>query len=185
MTNLYFVRHAHSTYTPNERHRPLSERGKKEAAKVTDSLIERNIEVVISSPYCRAIQTVEGIAQLIHKEIVLCENLKERTLSTQPVKDFEQAVRMVWENLDFKLSGGESNHEAQSRGVATIEQLLISYQGKHIAIGTHGNLLALILNYYDSCYDYHFWKSLDMPDVFQLTFKGFSLQDIKRVWQRE
>ncbi|MCC2441947.1 histidine phosphatase family protein, partial [Bacillus paranthracis] len=34
LTNLYLVRHAHSTYTPEELKRPLSEKGLKDAYKV-------------------------------------------------------------------------------------------------------------------------------------------------------
>lgn len=34
-TNLYFVRHAHSTYTPDELGRPLSEKGIQDARMVT------------------------------------------------------------------------------------------------------------------------------------------------------
>lgn len=62
ITNIYFVRHAHSTYTPDEISRPLSERGFKDAKKVTKLLLEDNITRVISSPYRRAMQSVEGIA---------------------------------------------------------------------------------------------------------------------------
>lgn len=35
-TNLYLVRHAHSVYTPDERNRPLSERGCLDAKKVSN-----------------------------------------------------------------------------------------------------------------------------------------------------
>ena len=37
-TNLYFVRHAHSTYSSDELGRPLSERGLVDARKVTEIL---------------------------------------------------------------------------------------------------------------------------------------------------
>ena len=35
MTTIYFVRHAHSTYTKEERERPLSEKGYLDAENVT------------------------------------------------------------------------------------------------------------------------------------------------------
>jgi 2,3-bisphosphoglycerate-dependent phosphoglycerate mutase len=60
ITNIYFVRHADSSYTPEELNRPLSEKGIKDAKKVTELLSHENITKVISSPYKRAIQTVEG-----------------------------------------------------------------------------------------------------------------------------
>ncbi len=62
LTNLYLVRHAHSIYTPDELERPLSERGFADAQTVTKLLKKENIEFVYSSPYKRAIQTIEGLA---------------------------------------------------------------------------------------------------------------------------
>lgn len=89
-TNLFLVRHAHSVYTPEET-RPLSERGMLDTKYVTEILKEESIDYVISSPYKRAIQTVQGIANDIGKEMNIEENLKERVLSINPVDDFNQA----------------------------------------------------------------------------------------------
>ncbi len=65
ITSIYFVRHAHSTYTPDELGRPLSKKGFEDAKRVTESLLSENINVVLSSPYKRAIQTVQGIADTL------------------------------------------------------------------------------------------------------------------------
>lgn len=84
-TNIYLVRHAHSTYTPDERKRPLSQKGFIVTEKVTEMLQGENIDLVVSSPYMRAIQTVEGIAEYIKKEIIIEEGFKERILAGKPV----------------------------------------------------------------------------------------------------
>jgi 2,3-bisphosphoglycerate-dependent phosphoglycerate mutase len=44
ITNVFLVRHAHSVYTPDELHRPLSERGVREAKKVTEQLKSEGME---------------------------------------------------------------------------------------------------------------------------------------------
>jgi 2,3-bisphosphoglycerate-dependent phosphoglycerate mutase len=98
---MYFVRHAHSTYTPDEVGRPLSERGLVDAEKVTELLKKEEIDMVISSPYKRAIQTVEGIAKFLGKEVVIENGFKERTLAEKPVEDFNQAITKVWEDVHF------------------------------------------------------------------------------------
>lgn len=41
--------------------------------------------------------------------------------------------------------------------------IIDKYKGKRIAIGTHGNIMAIMMNYFDKKYDYSFWKSLSMP----------------------
>lgn len=65
--------------------------------------------------------------------------------------------------------------------MTALQQIIRKYAGKNIIIGTHGNLMALILNEFDSSFDFHFWQRLTMPDVYQLTFKNEELTSIKRV----
>lgn len=48
-------------------------------------------------------------------------------------------------------------------------------------IGTHGNLMVLIMNYLDSKYDITFWKGLQMPDIYKLTFYGENLTSVIRI----
>ncbi|MEH7225376.1 histidine phosphatase family protein [Bacillus sp. JJ1566] len=182
-TNLYLVRHAHSIYTPEELTRPLSEKGLSDAQRVTSILANEQIEVVISSPYKRAIQTVEGIAQTIQQNIKLIDGFKERKLSEGPVFDFDTAIRKVWEDEIFSWEGGESNQIAQKRGVMATYSVLESYKGKNIVVGTHGNLMVLIMNYFDKKYDFSFWRELDMPDIYKLSFEENRLKEVHRVWQ--
>lgn len=184
-TNLYFVRHAHSVYTPDELQRPLSERGFADAQKVTKALENENIDLVISSPYKRAIQTVEGLAKLIDQEVQVVEDFKERVLSEKPVEDFQLAITKVWEDTSFSWEGGESNLNAQERGVKAVFHVLEKYNEKNIVIGTHGNIMVLIMNYFDSKFDFAFWKELEMPDIYKLSFDGLVLKGVERIWKRE
>jgi len=71
VTNLYLVRHAHSTYTPDEIGRPLSTKGFTDAKRISNILENENIDVLISSPYKRAVQTVARIATVIGKEVII------------------------------------------------------------------------------------------------------------------
>lgn len=130
ITNLYLVRHAHSTYTPDELGRPLSKRGFTDAIIVTKLLLKEKIDYVISSQYKRAIQTVEVIAKSLNLEIKIEENFKERLLSLEPVEDFEKVIREVWMDFNQSLNGGESNYTAQKRGIEAITKLLKIYSGK-------------------------------------------------------
>ena len=56
------------------------------------------------------------------------------------------------------------------------------YKGKNIVIGTHGNIMALIMNYYDKKYDYLFWKRLNMPDIYELSFEDKELISINKIY---
>lgn len=182
LTNLYFVRHAHSAYTPDELKRPLSQKGKMDSEKITHSLKKENIDYVISSPYQRAVETVEGVAQFLGKDVIIEPNFKERKLSEGPVQDFELSITKVWEEPTFSWEGGESNIIAQKRGVKATLNLLEMYEGKNIAIGAHGNIMVLIMNYFDKTYDFHFWRELDIPDIYKLTFDKTNLKEVNRIW---
>ncbi|ALQ67429.1 MULTISPECIES: histidine phosphatase family protein [Bacillus cereus group] len=181
MTTIYFVRHAHSTYTKEERERPLSEKGHLDAENVTHLLKGRHIDVVISSPYKRAIQTVQGIANTYHVSIEIEEDLRERLLSSEPVADFNEAMENVWGDWSFAYEGGESNDVAQRRAVICMQSILKKYKGKNIVIGTHGNIMVLLMNYFDSQYDFQFWKTIHMPDVYKLTFDNNCFSSAERI----
>ncbi|HDR4419314.1 TPA: histidine phosphatase family protein [Bacillus cereus] len=181
MTTIYFVRHAHSTYTKEERERPLSEQGHLDAKNVARLLKDKHIDVVISSPYTRAIQTVQGIANTYDISIQIEEDLRERLLSSEPVADFNDAIENVWEDWSFAYEGGESNDVAQRRAVICMQSILKKYKGKNIVIGTHGNIMVLLMNYFDSKYDFQFWKTLHMPDVYKLTFDNNCFSSAERI----
>ncbi|GEL04908.1 histidine phosphatase family protein [Rummeliibacillus stabekisii] len=185
MTNLFFVRHAHSSYTPDELNRPLSEKGFSDATLVTRLLKTEGIDVVLSSPYKRAVQTVEGIAEYIHTDIGIIEGFKERTLTAVPSNDFAFAIAKVWEDYNFSWEGGESNVVAQKRGIEATYKILDNYKDKNVVIGTHGNIMVLIMNFFDRQYNFSFWQNLDMPDIFKLSFDGKVLRNVERIWDRD
>ncbi|HDX9610536.1 TPA: histidine phosphatase family protein [Bacillus toyonensis] len=181
MTTIYFVRHAHSTYTKEERERPLSEKGHLDTENVTHLLKDEHIDVVISSPYKRAIQTVQGIANTYNVSIRIEEDLRERLLSKEQVTNFTDAMQKVWEDWTFAYEGGESNDVAQKRAVLCMQNILEKYKGKNIVIGTHGNIMVLLMNYFDSKYDFQFWKTIQMPDVYKLTFDNNRFISAERI----
>lgn len=183
MTTIYFVRHAHSTYTPEELERPLSEKGFADTKQVTELLKEEDIHVTISSPYKRAFQTIEGVATHFDLQIKIEPRLRERLLSVNPVADFNKAITKLWEDPSFYWEGGESNQIAQQRGVECILDILQKYKGKNIVVGTHGNIMVLIMNYFNSKYDFTFWKSLQMPDIYKLDFTDSILTSVSRIWK--
>ncbi|GAF13966.1 phosphoglycerate mutase family 2 [Bacillus sp. JCM 19046] len=183
MTSIIFVRHAHSTYTADERNRPLSAEGFQAALNVKNVLEAVRIDRFVSSPYLRAVQTIQVAANARGMEIEEIELFKERLLAGAPVDDFNHAIQKVWEDETFAWPGGESNQAAQARGVFALKQILNTYAGEQIVIGSHGNLIALIMNALDSTYSYDFWKRLTMPDVYKLDFVGEQLDAVTRLWR--
>lgn len=79
MTRVYFVRHAQPDHAwRDDRTRPLTEEGRKDAAIVLDFLKDKKIDALYCSPYRRSMDTVAGAAAFFKKEIVTDERLRER-----------------------------------------------------------------------------------------------------------
>ena len=170
MNNIYyFIRHAHSSYTPDEINRPLSDKGQASLAQL-DFLADKSIAAIYSSPYQRAIQTVEPLAQSLKLAIQTDKRLIERKLSSQAIadQDFEEALMQLWSQPTLSLAGGESNQQAQQRALALLHELESKHQDEEIIISSHGNLICILLSTFDSNIDYNFWRNLSMPNVLVL-----------------
>ena len=85
-TTIYMIRHAESPYDDGtERTRGLTTKGIRDVEKVTDILLEEGINVIVSSPYQRAILSVKVLAQALDLEIEIKEDLRERFFSLEIV----------------------------------------------------------------------------------------------------
>jgi broad specificity phosphatase PhoE len=169
MSVFHLVRHAHAAWTPDE-NRPLSERGQRDAQRVAELLGERSISAVYASPARRARQTVAPLAERLGLPLRIEPALNERRLSATPVaaSEFQAAVRATFADLRFAHPGGETNAAAQARGLDLVRVLVQRHPEAEIVLGTHGVLLALIVQGLLPAYGYPFWQALTMPDVYRL-----------------
>lgn len=186
-TTIYMIRHAESPFMiGQERSRGLSEHGKKDADKVKDIMQNKRIDVVVSSPYLRAIQTVQGIANSNSLTIQEYEELRERPIKGLEYilseKELLEAIKKSFEDMHFCLQGGETTSQAQKRAIPIIRTLLEKYKGKNIVIGTHGNIMTIIMNFFQKKYGYDFWINTSKPDIYQLVFDDEQLIDVNRLW---
>lgn len=184
-THIYMVRHADSPFVLDEEEtRGLSEKGKRDARRVAEILVSEQVEAFVSSSYARAIQTVEQAAAKLGCEIAIDPRFRERDLASSDhlFEDFEQAIQQVFADTQHAFPGGESNTAAMVRGVAGLRDVLAASRGKKVAIGIHGNIMTIIMNHYDSKYDFAFWKSTTKPDIYKLTFEDDQLLEVTRLW---
>lgn len=180
-TTVYLVRHAHALWMPDEG-RALSPEGLAGARHVAELLRDKPIVAVYASKAQRAIQTVDPLAATLGLAVTSIKNLRERRLSGEPVDNHASAVSWCWTYPDAALPGGESNLVARQRGMAVITTLIERHRGEAIVIGTHGNLLALILQHWEPSVDHAFWSQLTMPDIYALTLEDGRLTRVARVW---
>ncbi len=99
---------------------------------------------------------------------------------------FESAINAVWKDETFTHPGGESNKTARKRAVNGLWKILDQENDfASIVISTHGNILALLLGYFHSRYDYMFWQQLEMPDVYQMLIEKHTMLSCTNVWKKK
>ncbi|MET1171156.1 histidine phosphatase family protein [Paenibacillus amylolyticus] len=184
-TIVYMVRHAESPYMEGtERTRGLTLQGKMNAERITEILTNEGIHSIVSSPYARAILTLEGASAALELDIQIMEDLRERHFSDDMIADeeFEPASKKMFDDPDYALPGGESNTVCQNRAVGVLKQILEEYKGKKVAIGTHGHVMTLMMNYFDSSYGLDFMNQTKKPDIYRLQFDEMELENVTRLW---
>lgn len=186
-TTIYMVRHAESPYDEGtERTRGLTPKGKVDIEKATELLKNEDIDMIISSPYARAILSVEGLAKHLNLQVETFEDLREFYFGTEMI-GFEELMASISEgfkNPEYFLPGAESNAQCQKRAIAILESILNEFKGKKIAVGTHGLVMTLMLNYFDPAYGFDFMNQLSKPDIYKMEFEDLALKEVTRLWQK-
>lgn len=173
-TTIYLVRHAESQ--PNhdllEEDWPLSPRGREQALILASRLGEFDVNVIYSSPYRRAIDTVRPFAMQAGLEISIHQDLRERKLIEGSTPDFRALVKRTWEDFTFAALGGESNATCQARMVRTMRELVKRHPNTTILIASHGNAIGLFLNSIELMFGFEHWAAMRNPDLFKIEAKG-------------
>jgi 2,3-bisphosphoglycerate-dependent phosphoglycerate mutase len=159
------IRHCESSGQHPEA--PLTAAGRAQAVELAERLAELPIDRLVSSPYARAIGTVEPFARRANLPIEIDARLAERRLSPEPIAHWRDVVRLSFEEPDYGIPGGESGGETLARGRAAIEDVL---DGGHRlpAVASHGQLLSLVLHSVDPTFGFSGWEALCNPDVYLL-----------------
>ena len=186
MTKVYFVRHAQADDSVRDgRNRPLTEKGFVDRKLVTDFLADKEIDVVLSSPYKRAVDTIADFAEMGDFEICLIEEYKERRSDSDwdRTDDVWAFHEKQWADFSYTLSDGETLGEVQARNVNSLKDILARHKGKNIAIGTHGTALSTIINHYDNTYGFEDFKTMVhiAPWVVVMEFDGDNCLNIEKI----
>lgn len=176
---IYLLRHCQAS--GQEISAPLTDEGKKQAFELVNFFKTRELDCIISSPFRRAIESVELLAKEKNMEIEIDQRLSERVLSAEPLIDWQEKLQASFDDLDTIFSGGESSRQAMERGKSVLKELQHGKR-RHILIATHGNLMALIIKSFLPSFGYEDWKNLSNPDIYQIDFQH-SEYTIKRIWK--
>jgi 2,3-bisphosphoglycerate-dependent phosphoglycerate mutase len=175
---LFLVRHGEST----GRHAsaPLTAVGQTQAMHLADHLEPLGVDLLVSSPYIRAQQSVAPLAQRLGLAVETDARLAERVLSTEPLAHWREAIQQAFVDLDLAWPGGESSRTAMARGRAAIDVLLARPERASVVV-THGNLMTLILRSFETQFGFQTWERLFNPDVYCLAVQEQRVE-ISHTW---
>jgi 2,3-bisphosphoglycerate-dependent phosphoglycerate mutase len=175
---IYIIRHCEAEGQPPES--PLTEKGYQQAVELFEFLSEIKVDKVVTSPYLRAIQTIEPFAKELNLEIELDSRLSERVLSQDNLSDWMEKLRATFTDQELKYEGGESSKEAMNRIVEAVEDILKSNTESTVMV-THGNIMSLLIKYFNKNIGFELWKGLSNPDVYLLRSVHNEFY-IERIW---
>jgi 2,3-bisphosphoglycerate-dependent phosphoglycerate mutase len=156
---LYLLRHCQAE--SQNKDAPLTEDGQQKAESLIPILKQLEINKIYSSPMTRAIKTIEPFAISMNKTITIDERLTERVLTSDTLTSFLPVLEKTFNDYDLKLHGGESSREAEQRAISFLNELDLT---ENTLVVSHGNLIALILNYFDK-FSFSDWQELKNPDL--------------------
>ena len=171
----------HCQISGQEAEAELTETGRAQAERLAGFLSAYPIDMIASSTYARARQSIEPFALRMGLHIHLDHRLIERRLSTHAIDNWREVLRDSFDDRSLRAAGGESGREAFDRGWAAVSDLFDANHRFPIAV-THGNLLSIILNSIDGGFGYDGWASLSNPDVFALREASDGRLEFERIW---
>jgi 2,3-bisphosphoglycerate-dependent phosphoglycerate mutase len=178
MKNLYIVRHAKAEGQPPEA--KLTELGERQAESLVSFFEGREINAVYSSPFLRAVKTIEPLAEKRGLPIMQDERLAERILSGMALDDWIAHLQKSFNDFDYVLDGGESNRAASERASSFIQDILNNGPENIVAV-SHGNLATLLLKHFDDRFGYKELMELSNPDVYHINFTDED-SSVNRIW---
>ncbi len=177
--DVLLVRHAESIplgsagWEGADDERPLTDAGRRAAEELADELEPYVITRVYSSPYRRAVETVEPTAERRGLPITVLADLRERRLTTTLRDDWLEVLRTAWDDPDYALEGAESGRDAQRRGIGVLDLLRVRHpDGGRLLLGSHGNLISLVLQALEPGVDADFHLAMPMPAIYHLEHDG-------------
>jgi 2,3-bisphosphoglycerate-dependent phosphoglycerate mutase len=151
---------------------PLSETGMTQAKALTDTMANRKIDSVCSSPYTRAIDTVRPLVESRRIEICVEPDLCERRLNDGLIDDWIAAFEQSWVDRNFKLPGCESAQECQDRVFSCIERIMPADSSSTVVACSHGNAIALFINQIEPSFGFENWRAMQNLHIFEFIRAG-------------
>lgn len=151
---VYFVRHGSTDLLEKKisqtDYEPLNQKGRKQAEELAKRFSATKLDLVVSSPYSRAIQTARVISSKTEASPLFAEVRQPKEVVGKPKEDVEvkniikKMHEMYFVDPNWHYSDEENFEDLKKRGFEALA-FIISRNKEEILIVSHGNFIAIIL----------------------------------------
>lgn len=175
---IYLIRHSKAVMEGPDRERNLDEDGKVQAIslcrKIKKKFKDKKI-MIFSSPFARAVQTVESLSIDMNVQIQQIASLEEIQMGKDPQLSKHQIIEKMWADDKFKTENGISQSEHVSIIKPELDKIFNDFYNNtyDLILVSHGNSIGIILKYFFSIqFTFDEWKKISMPDMYYLEFNN-------------
>ncbi len=181
---IYFVRHG-STDSLEKKisqpdDEPLNERGINQAKELGKRFANTQVDLVVSSPHQRAIQTAKEISEHIETNPLFAEVKKPKEVvgQSKESEEIKAILKKIGEmyivDPSWHYSDEENFEDLKKRGFEALA-FLESQNKENILVVSHGNFIALLVGLMMFGEDYPVKLSLKLKNFFRLSNTGVSI----------
>jgi isoleucyl-tRNA synthetase len=129
---------------------PLTEYGKQQVREVVDTVLNGDIDLIITSPVLRAKESAELAAELLGMDqprVIVDNRLRELEHGSwegKPLEEYDRAFPVDLRMFERGPDGGENWTQVRKRMGECLYELEQKYHNKRILIISHGDPLALL-----------------------------------------
>ena len=173
---IYLIRHGKAAMEGHDIERVLDEDGKVQAIslckKIKEQFKDKKMKI-FSSPFKRAMQTIESLSKEMNIQIMETASLEEIKMGKDPQLSKHQIIEKMWADDNFKTENGISQSEHFNIIKDELNKIFNDfYNNEHdLILVSHGNSIGIILKYFfDIQFKFEDWKKISMPDMYYLEF---------------
>jgi len=173
---IYLIRHGKAAMEGHDIERVLDEDGKVQAIslckKIKEQFKDKKMKI-FSSPFKRAMQTVESLSKEMNIQIMETASLEEIKMGKDPQLSKHQIIEKMWADDNFKTENGISQSEHFNIIKDELNKIFNDFYNNEydLILVSHGNSIGIILKYFfDIQFKFEDWKKISMPDMYYLEF---------------
>ena len=151
---LYFARHGETIWNVESKicgltDIELTERGRRQAEALAEAVSGRSIDLILSSPLKRALQTAETAAQRNGIPIQVEPRLIEQDYGIYEGVDRQNPDFLANKRcFAYRYPGGESMMQVAYRVYGLIDELKEKYADKNVLLISHGGVCRVLHSYF-------------------------------------